>query len=52
MTIIRLSICLLALALAPSCVSNGNLQFQGDLTQLGIPATFSYSSKNPISSGK
>lgn len=33
-----------------SCVSNGNLQFQGDLTPLGIPAQFSYSSKNPIGS--
>jgi hypothetical protein len=33
-----------------SCATTGNLQFQGDLTPLGIPATFSYSSKNPISS--
>ena len=33
-----------------SCASSGNLQFQGDLSTLGIPAQFSYSSKNPISS--
>jgi hypothetical protein len=33
-----------------SCVSSGNLQIQGDLSTLGLPATFSYSSKNPISS--
>lgn len=35
-----------------SCATSGNLTFSGDLTPLGIPAQFSYSSKNPITSDK
>ena len=50
-TTLHIIVILLAAALS-ACAGNGNLQFQGDLTPLGIPAQFSYSSKNPITSNK
>jgi hypothetical protein len=47
------AILVLIVLASPSCMSTGRLQFSGDLTPLGLPATFHYDSgKNPIRSNK
>lgn len=42
------TIVLAAVALLLNSCASGNLQVHGDMTSLGIPATISYSSKNPV----